>query len=114
MSYTPLVYPDGFLDVRRVISGNGERILFDGFMQIVGHREGGVEVPAYIFGVQTLWHMKVMAAYKDVIANCVVQNPGRYGNSVIIHLYTIQSDGLVRQADDPYAAVKIEFNGEGE
>ncbi|GAH96795.1 unnamed protein product, partial [marine sediment metagenome] len=79
MSYTtPLVYPDGHLDVRRDLSGNGERILFDGYRLVGPYAAEGIEIPAYEFGVQAIYHMKIMAAAKDVLANCEVQNPGRY------------------------------------
>ena len=114
MSYALIEYPEGFLDVRRVISGNGESILFDGYRVVGPYVAEGIEIPAYEFGVQSIYHMKVMAAGKDVLANCEVQNPGRYGNSVKIYLYSINADGTIRQVDDAYATFKIEFNGEGE
>lgn len=107
-------YPDGFLDTRRHISGNGQKVIFDGYALIGPYRAEGIEIPAYEFGVQTIWHIKVMAAQKEFIANAEVQNPGRYGNSVKIYVYYIDGDGRVAQFDDPYATVKIEFDGEGE
>lgn len=110
MSYALIEYPEGFLDVRRV----GQKVLFDGYRVIGPYVAEGIEIPAYEFGVQTIYHMKIMAAKKDVYANCEVQNPGRYGNSVKIYLYSIADDGSIRQVDDAYATFKIEFNGEGE
>ena len=102
-------WPYGFLDVQRHISGNGEKITFDGFMVA----QNGDVIPAYEFGVQTIWHIKVMGSDKDILANATVNNPGRYGNSVTIHIYVIGDDGTIRQLDG-YAQLKVEFDGEGE
>jgi len=110
LSYALIEYPSGFLDVRRV----GQKVLFDGYRVVGPYVAEGIEIPAYEFGVQTIYHMKIMAAGKDVLANCEVVNPGRYGNSVKIYIYIINPDGTIRQADDGYGEYKIEFNGEGE
>lgn len=107
MSNIEFGWPDSFLDTVRV--EGRDKVKFDGFVDGI---RNGQEIPAYEFGVQALWHMKVMAAEKDHLATCTVNNPGQYGNSVTIHLYTIGEDGSVRQAD-AYIAGKIEFNGEG-
>ncbi|OYD16950.1 hypothetical protein CH330_01390 [candidate division WOR-3 bacterium JGI_Cruoil_03_51_56] len=100
-------WPDSFLDTIR-IEGK-DKVKFDGFVDGV---KDGEEIPAYMFGVQSIWHMKIMSAEKDRIANCTVNNPGQFGNTVTIHIYAIGEDGTIGQLSG-YEETKIEFNGEG-
>lgn len=102
-------WPDSFLDVWR-LEGR-DKVMFDGFVTL---DEDGVEIPAYEFGVQALWHMKVSSGVKGYFVSATVSNPGQFGNSVIIHIYRVKDDGTLEQMEYPYAVpVKIEFNGEG-
>lgn len=103
-------WPDGFLDVKRV--EGRDKVEFDGFMTVTA----GQEIPAYEFGVQTLYHLKVMAAQKDIYANAVVANRGQKGNSAIIYLYRILPNGTIAQIDEAEAyryPTVVDFDGEG-
>lgn len=100
-------WPDSFLDTRRV--EGKDKVLFDGFVEGIVN---GQEIPAYMFGVQALWHIKVMSGTKDLIANATIIKPGKYGNSVIINIYCVGEDGTIAQATG-YEEAKIEFDGEG-
>ncbi|MBA7490212.1 hypothetical protein ES702_00747 [subsurface metagenome] len=116
-------WPDSFLDVWR--HEGKDKVSFDGFVTL---DESEIEIPAYEFGVQALWVLKVSSNVKGIFVSATVKNPGQYGNSVIIHIYLardveqISPDAyhelwgweLLRQMEYPYAVpVKIMFNGEG-
>lgn len=116
-------WPESFLDVRRV--EGRDKVLFDGFLTL---DEDGIEIPAYEFGVQSLWVFKVSSNVKGIFVSATVNNPGQYGNSVTIHIYLARDVEdispaayhelwgweLLRQMEYPYAVpVKVMFNGEG-
>ncbi|GAI17171.1 unnamed protein product, partial [marine sediment metagenome] len=42
-------WPDSYLDVRRV--EGRDKVMFDGFFEVIN----GQDIPAYEFGVQSLW-----------------------------------------------------------
>lgn len=102
-------WPDSFLDVWR--HEGKDKVMFDGFYS---SDEDHQDIPAYMFGVQALWHLKVSSGTKGYFVSASVQNPGQFGNSAIIHIYRVRDDGTLVQMEYPYAVpVKIEFNGEG-
>ena len=106
MSYD-FEWPRGFLDTIRV--EGKDKVLFDGF----AHVSPGIEIPAYEFGVQSIWVLKVCAGEKDYIATVTVNNPGQYGNTATIHIYSVNRDGTLTQLDRYAPCVLIHFNGEG-
>lgn len=101
-------WPDSFLDVWR--HEGKDKVSFDGFFEVTD----GQEIPAYEFGVQALWVLKVSSGVKNYLVGATIENPGRYGNKATIHIYKISPDGTIEQAEDYYEApIKVFFNGEG-
>lgn len=102
-------WPDSFLDAWR--HEGKDKVMFDGFFTTDQDHE---EIPAYMFGVQALWTIKVSSDEKGYFVSATVNNPGLYGNSITIHIYRIRDDGTLVQMEYPYAVpIKIHFDGEG-